>query len=369
MHSRKKLKKIALIVLSLIILFFVGQAVLKIARITPFLFQLVFNHDVNLKKSDDHINILLLGIGGGAHEGPNLTDTIIFASVSPSQKKVTLISIPRDLWISDLNAKINSAYASGEEKRTGGGLVLAQAVVGKILNQPINYGVRVDFNGFIKAVDEVSGLDINVDRTFDDYEYPIDGKEEDPCGHSDEDLKNLATASSQLEAFPCRYIHVHFDKGVSHMDGKTALMFVRSRHAQGEEGSDFARSQRQEKVIKAFKDKIFSVQTIINPARIISLYDITKGSIDTNIKEDEFDDFIRLSQELKNAKIENTVLDTGSDETDRPGLLINPAPSENYSFQWVLLPRIGDNNFSEIQKYVDCEIKIGKCPIPKEPGK
>lgn len=368
MHKKKKYKKILIVIIGLLILFFVGQAALKIAKITPFLFQLVFNHDINLKKSDDHINILLLGIGGGAHEGPNLTDTIIFASVSPPQKKVTLISIPRDLWVSDLNAKINTAYAFGEEKRAGGGLVLAEAVVGKILNQPIDYGVRIDFNGFIKAVDEIGELDINVDRTFDDYEYPIDGKEEEPCGHNDEELKSLATASSQLEAFPCRYIHIHFDKGVSHMDGKTALMFVRSRHAQGEEGSDFSRSQRQEKIIKAFKDKIFSVQTIINPARIISLYDIVKGSIDTDIKEDEFDDFIRLSQELKNAKIENAVLDTGSEETNRSGLLINPAASENYSFQWVLVPR-GDNNFSEIQRYVDCEIKIGKCSISKEPGK
>ena len=68
------------------------------------------------------------------------------------------------------------------------------------------------------------------------------------------------------------------------MDGKTALTFVRSRHAEGEEGSDFARSKRQEKIIQAFKDKLFSFQTIINPAKIISLYDILKDSIDTDIK-------------------------------------------------------------------------------------
>ncbi len=369
MNKKEKYKKILVIIIGILILFFVGQAVIKVAKITPFLFQLVFNHDINLKKSDGRINILLLGVGGGSHDGPNLTDTMIFASVDINKNKVSLISIPRDLWIQDLNAKINTAYSSGEAKRRGGGLILSEAVVGKILNQPIDYGVRIDFNGFIKAVDEVGGLDINVDRTFDDFIYPIDGKENESCGHTDEEIKTYtATVSAEADLaqfFPCRYEHVHFDKGLIHMDGKTALMFVRSRHAQGVEGSDFARSQRQEKVIKAFKDKILSVQTIINPTRIISLYDIVKGSVDTDIKVDEFDDFIRLFQKLKNAKIENAVLDTGNEEAKRPGLLVNPVPSENYNFQWVLIPRIGDNNFSEIQKYVDCEIKSGNCPVSK----
>jgi len=358
-----KFKKISLIILSLIILFFVGKGVLKIARLSPFLFQLIFNRDINLKTNDDHVNVLLLGIGGKNHEGPNLTDTIIFISLSTKGDKVTLVSVPRDLWVPDLNAKINTAYSTGESKRSGGGLVLSKAVVSKIVNKPINYVLRIDFDGFVKAVDLIGGLDINVDRTFDDFEYPIDGKEENPCGHSDEELKNLATASSQLEAFPCRYMHIHFDKGVSHMDGKTALQFVRSRHAQSDEGSDFARSQRQEKIIKAFKDKVFSLQTLANPAKIVSLYDILKGSIDTDIKDDEFDDFIRLAGKMKTAQTENAVLDTGDEKTKRPGLLINPPIAEEYNFEWVLIPRKGNGDFSQIKKYIDCEIKIGNCPI------
>src|SRR3989344_4255891 len=166
MHNKERFKKIALIILSLIILFFVGKAVVKIAKLSPFLFQLIFNRDINLKTNDGHINILLLGIGGKNHQGPNLTDTVIFTSLSTKGDKVTLVSIPRDLWVPDL----------------------------------------------------VGGLEINVGRTFDDFEYPIDGKEEDPCEHTDEELKELATSSSQLEAFPCRYTHVRFDKGEQKMD-------------------------------------------------------------------------------------------------------------------------------------------------------
>ena len=350
MHNKERFKKIALIILSLIILFFVGKAVVKIAKLSPFLFQLIFNRDINLKTNDGHINILLLGIGGKNHQGPNLTDTVIFTSLSTKGDKVTLVSIPRDLWVPDLDAKINTAYSTGESKRPGGGLVLSKAVVRKIVNQPIDYVLRIDFDGFVKAVDLIGGLDINVERTFDDLQYPIDGKEEDPCGYSDEELAELATSSSQLEAFPCRY----------------ALRFVRSRHAQGAEGSDFARSKRQEKIIKAFKDKIFSLATLANPAKVVSLYDILKGSIDTDIKDDEFDDFIRLAGKMKTAQTENAVLDTGNEEVKRPGLLINPVSGEEYNFEWVLIPRVGNGNFLEIQKYIDCEINTGNCPISEK---
>ncbi len=327
------------------------------------MFQLIFNRDITLKKTDDRINILLLGIGGEKHQGPELTDTVIFASLSPIKNDVTLVSIPRDLWIEDLKQKINYSYAFGESKKKGGGLILTKAVVAKILDQPVDYGIRVDFEGFVKAIDLAGGLDIKVEKALDDYEYPIAGKEDDSCGHTDEELVTLATASSQLEAFPCRYTHIRFDEGLQHMDGQKALQFVRSRHAEGEEGTDFARSKRQELVIKAFKDKVFSVGTLLNPAKVLSFYEILQKSIDTDIKQDEFDDFIRLAQKMKTAKIKSSVLDFGDSENNKSGLLINPPISRDYNGLWVLIPKIGNGNFSEIQKYVKCEISSGKCSL------
>lgn len=359
--------KIVKFIIVLILLLFALKIIFTVAKLSPFLFQLLFNRDVQLKKSDHNINVLLLGIAGGAHEGPNLSDTIIFASLDQKNSRVTLVSIPRDLWVPDIDGKVNTAYAIGQARRKGGGLVLAEAAVSKVVGQPIDYGLRVDFSGFVKAVDLVGGLSVNVEKSFDDFEYPIDGKEDDTCGHKQEELQALATASSQLEAFPCRYQHIHFDKGVTNMNGETALKFVRSRHAQGDEGSDFARSQRQEKVIKAFKDKVFSLGTLVNPAKVLGLFDILQSSIDTDIKQDEFDDFIRLSQKMRTAKIESAVLDYGDDKTQRPGLLINPQISQDYDSQWVLIPRVGNGDFSEIKKYIDCEIKVGNCPISKNP--
>lgn len=359
-------KILIIIAASLLIIF--GRILIDVIKLSPVFFQYLFSRDIVLKKSDENINLLLLGIAGGTHQGPNLTDTIILMSINPAENKVTLVSLPRDLWVPDVGGKINTAYAVGEGKRKGGGLILAKAVVAKILGQPIDYGLRIDFNGFVKAIDLVGGIEVDIERTLDDYEYPIAGKEDDPCGHTEEELITLATASSQLDAFPCRYKHIHFDKGRQSFNGEKALEFVRSRHAKGEEGTDFARSKRQEKVLVALKDKVFSIQTILNPGKIFGLYGILKDNLDTDIREEEFDDFARLAQKLKSAKITNAVLDYGDKEKNRPGLLMNPLPSPDYENQWVLIPRVGNGNFLEIQKYVECEIKKGNCSISVKPS-
>lgn len=353
-------KRIKAAIAGLVIILFFAWFGFSQTNFFPFIFQLIFNKGVNLKEFDGRINILILGTGGVEHEGPNLTDTIFFASINPTKNNVTLVSIPRDLWVPSLSNKINTAYAVG-------GLPLAEKTVSKILNQPIGYGARLNFNGFVQAVNLVGGVDVNIAKAFDDYEYPIEGKENDPCGHKAEDLASLASSSSQLKEFPCRYTHIHFDKGENHLNGESALKYVRSRHALGDEGTDFARSARQEKVIKAFKDKIFSLQTVINPVRLISLYNILKNNIDTDIKKDELDDFVRLFQSLRNTKIEAAIIDYGDPDKKKSGLLINPPISSKYNFQWVLIPRIGEGNFQEIQGYIDCEITLGGCstsPLP-----
>jgi LCP family protein required for cell wall assembly len=364
MHKKRPLILLGIIVVILAIF------IVKTANVYPFLFQLLFNQGINLKQtSDNRINVLLLGTGGGSHDGPNLTDTIMLASLDLKNDKVTLISIPRDLWYPGINQKINDAYANGQINGKGG-LNEAESLISKITGQTIDYGVRIDFSGFVKAVDIVGGLDISVDNTFDDYQYPIDGKENDPCGHTSQELQALAsTPEDQLpQVFPCRYLHIHFDKGLTHMNGETALEFVRSRHAsQAIEASDFARSKRQEKVIQAFKHKVLSAQTLINPGKIIGLYATLQSSIDTDIKQNDFDDFIRLAEKMQNAKIQSVVIDAGDQTLQRPGLLINPPISSDYAYAWTLIPRVGNGNFSEIQKYVACEIQSGNCPISAKP--
>lgn len=365
-HGTKRGKKRVKLLILGIILLVVGVLLFRFGSYIPVMWQLFFQKEITLEKSDkksERVNVLLLGIGGGKHDGPLLTDTIIYASIDPEKDKVTLVSLPRDLWVPELKGKINRAYSDAENKQKGGGITLVKAVVQKVIGQPVDYVLRVDFNGFVQAVDMIGGIEVDVARTFDDYEYPISGKETDTCGFEGEEFEKRATDSSQLEAFPCRYDHLHFDAGRQSMDGETALRFVRSRHATGAEGSDFARSQRQEKVISAFKDKVFSLGTILNPIKIVSLYNVLEGSIDTDIKQEEYDDFIKLARKMEHATLKSVVLDEGNPAEKRIGLLDSPLPRAEFRGQWVIIPRAGSGNFSEIQSYINCEITIGNCIV------
>ncbi len=352
-----------------ILLFLFGSFFLFAGKYTSFLVRLILAQE-SLIKTNGNINVLLLGIGGGNHDGPNLSDTIIFMSLDPTHNKVTLVSIPRDLWVPELEGKINTTYAIGEEKEKNGGLLLSRAAVGKILGQNIPYAARIDFSGFVKAIDLVGGLTINVDQAFNDYEYPIDGQENNLCGKTQQEIDQQVTTSTNLtdsDLYPCRYEHIHFNAGVQVIDGQTALEYVRSRHAVGSEGSDFARSKRQQKVIVAFKDKLLSVGTLLNPAKILSLYSVLQDSIDTNITQNEMADFIHILENMKKTNTVNAALDTGDEATGRIGLLAHPEQNTNSDFgaEWVLIPRIGEGNYTEIQEYLSCMLQKNDCIVGK----
>lgn len=350
--SKMRSKKL---IIGIIVICIFSLVAVKTAKVFPILVQLLFNKEIQLKKSDGSVNILLLGVAGGQHDGPDLTDTIMYANVNQTKNKVTLVSIPRDLWIPDISEKINTTYAKGNNKQKDGGLILTKAVVSKVINQPIDYAIVGDFAGFVKAVDLIGGLDIAVEKSFDDFEYPIEEERENLCGHTLEEATGLIATQSALVVFPCRYEHIHFDKGSQYMDGVLALKFVRSRYATGDEGTDFARSRRQQKIISALKDKVFSLQTILNPIKVANLYGVLSDNIHTDIPSSEFDDFIKLAQKMKGARMYSTVIDAQDKTKGKKGLLVNPALTD-FDGKWVLIPRIGNGKFSEIANFVSCTL-------------
>lgn len=336
--------------------------ILTIAVIFLSLILLFKDRPPALTTGNRNINILLLGIAGGDYAGANLTDTIILMSINQQKNEVVLVSIPRDIYLTEVDGKINTAYALGEEKKKGGGLILVKAIVSEITGLPIDYAVKIDFAGFKRATDLVGGLDIDVANTFQDFGYPIPGKENDLCGAKEEDREKLATASDRpWEIFPCRFEHIYFSAGRQHMDGETALKFVRSRNAEGDEGTDFARSRRQQKVITAFKKNLLGINTLSNPLKIISLYKISNTNINTDIQLSLFDNFISIAQKMKDAKVRNAVIGYGNPEKGISDLLTNP-PLSQYG-AWVLIPRRGENDFLEIQEYIRCQIESANCPI------
>lgn len=210
------------------------------------------------------INILLLGIGGAGHDGPYLTDTMILAEIRPDKKEISLVSVPRDYLASLPNnlgqQKINSAFAQGYalHKNYDEAGKWARQEVEKISGLDIPYFAVIDFSGFEEAINKVGGIDVHIDRTFTDYSYPND---------------------ATLGYLP----PLTFTEGNEHMNGTRALQFARSRHAEGPEGSDFARSQRQQKILEAFKAKVLSSNIISDAGNINSLLDIFADHFHTNL--------------------------------------------------------------------------------------
>src|SRR4030042_2585549 len=116
--------------------------------------------DTGLKSDKDRVNALFLGIGGQGHEGPDLSDTMILASIDKKTHDVVLISIPRDVWVPDTKSKINAIYAFGLEKNDEG-LPLAKKTVSELFGIPIHYALRIDFDGFIQGINLAGGLDVD----------------------------------------------------------------------------------------------------------------------------------------------------------------------------------------------------------------
>ena len=317
----------------------------------------------NKPETKEIFNILLLGYGGKGHDGAYLTDTIILLHINIKNKTATLISIPRDIRVkidtksgSDFHTKINALFQIGlvptkypdvkiNKKGFRAGADLLKNVVVKITGQKIDNFIAVDFSGFEKAVDMIGGIKINVERAFDDYEYPIKGRENDLCGKTESDLPKLekiATKSPVL-AFPCRYEHLHFDKGEQIMNGERALKYVRSRHSL-QDGTDFGRARRQQLFLEAVESKILSIGFI---PEIIPLMNELQNHIRTDLS---LSDIKRIAKELRNAndyKLNSFVLSTSN------------YLKESYSpyGSYILIPKGGEGNWLKVKQAINNAVK------------
>ncbi len=289
-----------------------------------------------VKEIEGRTNILILGKGGNGHEAPDLTDTILLLSLDRNSRKITIISLPRDIWISPLRTKLNSLYYWGNKKEVGGGVILAKSSVEEILGQHVHYAVVLDFSGFKEIIDALGGIEVDVENSFTDEKYPIPGKESDLCGGDPE--------------YKCRYETVSFKKGKQFMDGETALKFARSRNAEGDEGTDFARQKRQQKIVEAIKDKILDKNIILSPRKLLQLKNVFFSAFETDITESEGVILARMIFDARN-NTETFVIPEN--------LLENPPKSSKYDNLYVFIPKRG--NWSEVQNWVKCLLKGGSC--------
>jgi LCP family protein required for cell wall assembly len=284
----------------------------------------------NLNSTNGVTNFLILGIRGEGTDSPNLADTIIILSYDHATKIPTMISVPRDLWVPSLQAKINSAYYYGEKASQGAGIQMAQAAILEDLGIPIHYTAIINFTIFKETIDLLGGIDVNINPGFSDTEFPILG------------MENAQPISARFET-------VTFATGSAHLNGDMTLKFVRSRHSTGDEGTDFARSRRQQQVISAMRQKMLTPSFLLDKNKIDALFSILDRNLKTNIGQNLYPTLAKIALEVRNTPVRSV---TFSDQPDANGLtILYTPPTRLYKGEWVLMPK--DNNWSALKKYLD----------------
>ena len=211
-----------------------------------------------LSNGEETVNFLL--IGSDKRSGTSFrTDTMVIAILRPNDGQVSLISIPRDLWVSIPgweNQRINTAYQHGElNGYPGGGPGLLKDTIQYNLGIRIDHTAMVDFDGFRKIVDTLGGVDVPVSCPYTDW-HLID-----------------PTFDPEIEANWSLYT---VDSGVIHMDGDLALWYARSR----QKSSDFDRGRRQQEVLRALFAQTLQTVTL---SRIPELYNNFKDTVTTDL--------------------------------------------------------------------------------------
>lgn len=254
------IRKVSLVLLVAILCVFVyavyiGSQFLAASKLSLTDITAVTSQTINQQKIH---TFLVLGIGGNEHEGPNLTDTILLASYNPRSHTLKTLGLPRDIWDTDTQDKINAIYTYALAQKTLDPHAYTRLKFERITGVPIDQIVIIDFDTFAKTVDILGGIEVQNDVAFTDKQYPIAGAENKDCVPFD-------------PTYGCRYESVSFAKGSLQMDGSTSLKFVRSRHATGDEGTDFARSHRQQIVLTAMMQKIQKLATSFQMGPLIKL--------------------------------------------------------------------------------------------------
>ncbi len=262
---KRVLKYILIVLVCVIILSFTG-AYVYLKNLNPGYGDSDTSESVNTPRPEKNkpVNILILGVDGVSKNDKGRSDTIMLLSYNPELKKANLISIPRDTRIRlDKYGyqKINAAYAY--EGVQGG-----MDAVSDLLGIPVHYYVKIDYEGFIKLVDDVGGVKVNV---------PIDMNYNDRAGN----------------------LHINLKKGEQVLDGEQALGLVRFR--KGYFNQDLGRIETQQLFMDAFIDKVTSPSILLKAQKMMGTI---SNYVETNMKPMEILGYLDdANQARKNIKM------------------------------------------------------------------
>lgn len=307
-------------------------------------------------EDEGRINIALLGMRGeNVPGGGLLADTIMVVSIKPMENKISMISVPRDLYVTVPGTgdkqKINAVHAYGEQKDRGQGIEDMKTILSEVTGLDVAYAASINFEGFKRLVDGVGGIKIHLDAPFSEtlqfrgLEQRCDGVVYTiPSGNFEE--KRIQRKNGTYYANPKRY-PMCFAKEINKaelecggdfqlpagdvdLNGDQALCLARSRVT----SSDFERARRQQMIIQAIKEKLLSAGTLTDFAKMNEVLNNLGDNARTDMKAWEMKRFYELYMQMNNPQVFQKVL-----ENSEEGLLYHP---ENGEAGYILLP-IGDN--------------------------
>jgi len=258
-------------------------------------------------------NVLILGIPGGGNDAPDLTDTILLASLH--NQFIDLFSIPRDLAVKTPDGshytKINALYAA--DKSAASLRQRAEEISG--LN--INHYFIIDLAVVKELVDKTGGLNMLVEQDIYDDQYPDN--------------------SHGYQLFEIK-------KGWRYLDGETALKYIRSRHST----SDFDRIARQQQVIAALKNKLSAMSLAHDFNKVVDVYYALSSHIKTDLNILELWQLWKVVKDTPNEQISRNAVDEN--------LLIADNIYLGGRISSILKPKAGLDNYSEIKNYIQAII-------------
>lgn len=283
-------------------------------------------------EGDGRVNILLIGKGGDEHDGGQLTDSLMIASIDPINYGVTMLSIPRDLWVKPTGLwamKINAVYNSAKEQALykspnakdaaeQAGIDALEKTVEEHMGVNVHYYGMIDFIAFQDAVNAIGGVDITLTEPYSDATMRIGKK------------------------------YLSLPAGTTHLDGATALGFARSRH--GAARGDFDRGANQQIIAVAIKDKVLSLGTFSNPIRVSQLLGTFGNRVRTSFGMDDITRLYELSKQINSANIKHVDLAQTDSAVVKTGTVGN---------QSVVYPIAGINDFTKVQAFVRSQLKDG----------
>lgn len=295
-----------------LILFFVGLFFLKLDQY----FQ-------KLPVLSGQINFMVLGLDyrNDQLEKTQTTDTIIFASYNLKSNKITIISLPRDIWDWQLGSKINDIYPRSLEQPNK--FKYIKDNFQRITGQKIDHVIIINTDTLASLVKLVGGIDISLETGFKDTQYP-----------NPEHVKNPLDKNVPV------YITVEFKPGLVHLDSNNILPFVRSRKSLIG-GTDIGRILRQQLVIEAILQKIKSKSFYTQSKNIINLYQFWHRQIITDVTDNSLLSLL-LQQKTK-------LLQASLNKIDIPPSLYYH-PNKFINQQWVFI--FQDKDFTLLHQFI-----------------